>query len=52
MGLEKNISKDPMLDERIKQFIRQKKDENVALKKLLSALEKARQTDFNHSNKN
>jgi hypothetical protein len=52
MELEKNISKDPVLEERIKQFIRQKKDENDALKKLLNALEKARQIDSSTSKKN
>jgi hypothetical protein len=52
MGFTKNISKGPILDERINQLLRQKKDENVALKKLLNALERARQMDSVKPKKN
>jgi hypothetical protein len=45
MEISKNISKDPVPDESIDQLLRHKKDENVALKKLLNALGKAKQID-------
>jgi hypothetical protein len=52
MGFSENVSRDPILDEQIHQIIRRKKDENLALKKLLNALEKAKQENSDKSKKN
>lgn len=52
MRFSKDISKGLIQDERINQLLRQKKDENFALKKLLNALERARQIDSVKSKSN
>ncbi len=52
MEYQKRTSVIPSLEEEIRNYIQKKKDENSALKKLLSALESAKKSSAENNSKN